>query len=545
MKLKNIYAIIGLFLLMVGCSNDLDTITPENKANENGCYLTVKLGKTISGRTTDSETDQDIKTLCVVLLDNNNVIKGCRYLAEGTFSVENGIIICNNSALTFVTKETTSDLTAVVIANSKNHFAGRSSLNNIAFDGEDCKNALKIGKTSFSLSAVEGGASSSNPYEVEVTLQQMTARVELGQLIPNFKADNIPVPVTLKSFAVTNVCTSATLSADGTFTPSSESVGSTVDFGKGIVAYNWSSSISPDLSKDAFIHSFATSSAPNVKVTYSCIGSENVAGEFNGEAQLVAENIYRMNYSPEIKATDKYIRGSVRIAGYDGKEYLLQTGHQVNCFKGELLNERYDGLIKEVDTNSNYSTPWTGQDGASTILAPGGEKISADTKFKFLNESSSRNAQDLGFAFTCETTVGEWLNNPDLVLSNPRLGIIPVRLYKNNKLLSRGLNVEKDAGKINTAEWSGLAAYKSKVKGVRVCMINQHNDGEPNAVIIYIFGSAEDETFNLYYTGGSGVSNRTMKNGTTVRDLLEKIERGETAPRLDIDKFAADGTLHD
>lgn len=540
MKLKNIYAIIGLFLLMVGCSNDLDTIKPENNTDGNGYYLTVKLGQTISGRGTDSETDQDIKTLCVVLLDNNNVIKGCRYFAEGTFSIADGIITCNGSALTFVTKEKVAELAVVVIANSKNHFIGAQSLAGLTFDSDDCKNALKMGKATFSLS--ENAASKENPYEVAVALKQMTARVELGKLTPKFDSGDIPVPVTLKRFAVKNIYEIATLSADGTLTPVSSLSSGFVDFGEGIIAYDWSTEQSPDLNGDAFIHSFATGKSPQVEVTYSCIGNENVTGSFDGNDGLIAENIYRMDYNPSIN-TPEYITGSVRIKGYDGKEYLLQTGHQVNCFKGANLNERYDGLIDEVDKNSDYATPWTKQgnkEGASVILAPSGKPIAADTKFKFLNESSSRDASDLGFAFTCETTVGEWLNNPDLVLSNENLGIIPVILYNNGELISRETNKNDDH--IYTVQWKNIHAEKGLVTGVRVCMINEHNIGAPNAVIIYRLDYKEEE-FNLYLRR-DGHSNRTMDNSSSAQKLLKIFNEG-TVPVLHVSKFAAAGTLWD
>lgn len=223
MKLQNILSIACLIFATIACSTENDALNslPNNKEVEtaNGdafiaFNINAEMSATKSNSTnTGSEKAEAIDNCSLILFENAEGSK--IYRAYDQLNVNNGVICRNNDALRLQVKLNTNEgskkLYAMVVANSNQSFANCSNLADVQATVQNDLNSFvkinkdnKLAEINIEEKDLASSINSAVPVTANITLQEISARVELAEFnIVSFKGGNA-TPVSIKNIALVN-----------------------------------------------------------------------------------------------------------------------------------------------------------------------------------------------------------------------------------------------------------------------------------------------------------------------------------------------------
>ena len=233
-----ILAIVSFLLVVVSCSVENDTIMNDmdkemSTAGNKEAYLAFNLsGMTTKAGTQEAEAEEAAITSCsVIVARENNTIS----------AVIDDVEVIGNSLQAKMLVKAEKNMKVVIIANSTKKFANCASLEQVyatTQEEADLNKFVKMGETT--ISAFEYTSTSTtdainNPNNIHVSLQQLSARIELGKVeVVGFANGTNATSVTLEKMELLNANNTCLTNVQNNFkvegfTMKETAVGSTLD----------------------------------------------------------------------------------------------------------------------------------------------------------------------------------------------------------------------------------------------------------------------------------------------------------------------------
>ncbi|WP_308550727.1 hypothetical protein [uncultured Parabacteroides sp.] len=227
MKLKNILSFFCFLAAMASCSmeddilNEMGTRPIEENVSGEACISIKTLlasgaeTKSLAVGDAISASDAEAKiNTCSLILLNGDVVQA---VADGVHVNDDNVVVKNasvNDTVKFMVKVNQANYRLMVVANSSSTFTGCVSLSDVEskIQSDNVADLVKVGMENVTFpTGFEGYTSTiesaQHPVMTEITLEQLTARVELLGFNVSFINDTEPVDIVIEEIMMKNINT--------------------------------------------------------------------------------------------------------------------------------------------------------------------------------------------------------------------------------------------------------------------------------------------------------------------------------------------------